>query len=78
MNNTRNLWLEIAQLGEAILGDNLIGFQVGNEPDLYGWYVHVTTKLFHRTECTRLCLGMARVAAQPLTAQKITSTNSVW
>jgi hypothetical protein len=76
MNDTRNLRLEIAQLGEVILGDNQ--FQVGNEPDLYGRYVHVTTKLFHRTECTRLCLGMARVAAQPLTAQKITSTNSVW
>jgi hypothetical protein len=44
MNDTRNLRLEIAQLGEAILGDNLIGFQVGNEPDLYGRYVHVTTK----------------------------------
>ena len=36
MNDTNNLRLEIAQVGEAILGDNLLGLQVGNEPDLYG------------------------------------------
>jgi hypothetical protein len=29
----------IAEAGEAILGDKLIGFQVGNEPDLYSAYV---------------------------------------
>jgi hypothetical protein len=39
MNDTRNLRLQIAELGEAILGDNLLGLQVGNEPDLYGRYV---------------------------------------
>jgi hypothetical protein len=29
----------IAEVGEAVLGDKLIGFQVGNEPDLYSAYV---------------------------------------
>jgi hypothetical protein len=29
----------IAEVGEAVLGDKLIGFQVGNEPDLYAAYV---------------------------------------
>lgn len=36
MNDTTHLRLQIAEIGEAILGDNLLGFQVGNEPDLYG------------------------------------------
>ncbi|GJE89064.1 glycoside hydrolase family 79 protein [Phanerochaete sordida] len=34
-NDTTNLRLGIAEAGEAILGDNLLGFQLGNEPDLY-------------------------------------------
>lgn len=34
-NDTANLRLGIAELGEAVLGDNLIGLQIGNEPDLY-------------------------------------------
>ncbi len=38
-NDTSHLRLEIAEHGEEILGDNLIGFQAGNEPDLYGAYV---------------------------------------
>lgn len=36
MNDTANLRLQIAHIGEKVLGDNLLGFQVGNEPDLYG------------------------------------------
>ena len=36
MNDTKNLRLEIAEIGQAVLKDNLIGLQVGNEPDLYG------------------------------------------
>ncbi|KZP33173.1 glycoside hydrolase family 79 protein [Athelia psychrophila] len=36
MNDTKNLRLQIAEVGETILGDNLMGLQVGNEPDLYG------------------------------------------
>ncbi|KZP04193.1 glycoside hydrolase family 79 protein [Athelia psychrophila] len=36
MNDTSNLRLQIAEYGEQILGDNLLGLQVGNEPDLYG------------------------------------------
>jgi hypothetical protein len=34
--------MQIAELGSQILGDRLIGLQVGNEPDLYVAYV-----LFH-------------------------------
>ncbi|KAF7985563.1 hypothetical protein HWV62_3829 [Athelia sp. TMB] len=36
MNDTSNLRLAIAEYGETILGNNLLGLQVGNEPDLYG------------------------------------------
>ena len=35
-NDTTNLRLGIAEYGEAVLGQYLIGLQVGNEPDLYG------------------------------------------
>ena len=35
LNDTSDLRLEIAEYGQAILGDKLIGLQVGNEPDLY-------------------------------------------
>lgn len=35
LNDTSNLRLGIAEAGETILGDKLIGFQVGNEPDQY-------------------------------------------
>jgi hypothetical protein len=34
-NDTTNLRLGIAELGQAFLGDNLLGLQAGNEPDLY-------------------------------------------
>lgn len=40
MNDTTNLRLQIAEVGETILGENLIGFQVGNEPDLYARCVY--------------------------------------
>ncbi|KAI8977819.1 glycoside hydrolase family 79 protein [Trametes punicea] len=39
-NDTANWRLEVAELGEAILGDRLLGFQAGNEPDLYGKHGH--------------------------------------
>ena len=35
LNDTSILRLQIAELGESILGNNLIGLQIGNEPDLY-------------------------------------------
>ncbi len=35
LNDSANLALDIALYGQQILGDNLIGLQVGNEPDLY-------------------------------------------
>ena len=34
-NDTSNLRLQIAEAAESILGDNVLAFQVGNEPDLY-------------------------------------------
>ncbi|KAJ7745669.1 glycoside hydrolase family 79 protein [Mycena metata] len=40
LNDTANLRLGIAEAGEAILGDKLIGFQVGNEPDQYTLHLH--------------------------------------
>ena len=35
-NDTSNPRLEIAEISQAVLGKNLIGLQLGNEPDLYG------------------------------------------
>lgn len=40
LNDSANLRMGIAEVGEAILGDKLIGFQVGNEPDLYSAHGH--------------------------------------
>lgn len=38
-NDTSDFRFQIAEQGEAILGDNLLGFQAANEPDLYAAYV---------------------------------------
>ncbi|EIW56404.1 uncharacterized protein TRAVEDRAFT_72998 [Trametes versicolor FP-101664 SS1] len=40
MNDTSNLRLQIAEAADAILGDNVLGYQVGNEPDLYADHGH--------------------------------------
>ncbi len=40
-NDTSNWRLAIAEYGESILGDNLLGLQAANEPDLYVEYVLV-------------------------------------
>ena len=42
-NDTNNPRLQIAELSEAILGGNLGGFQLGNEPDLYAVYVFLVS-----------------------------------
>ncbi|KDR78254.1 hypothetical protein GALMADRAFT_266767 [Galerina marginata CBS 339.88] len=39
-NDTSAFRLDIAEYGQRILGDNLIGLQVGNEPDLYAAHGH--------------------------------------
>ncbi|KAF7974612.1 hypothetical protein HWV62_11580 [Athelia sp. TMB] len=39
-NDTSNFRLQIAEVGQAILGNKLIGLQVGNEPDLYSRHGH--------------------------------------
>lgn len=33
--------MQIAEVGQAVLGDKLIGLQVGNEPDLYAAFVQL-------------------------------------
>ncbi|TCD66252.1 hypothetical protein EIP91_001615 [Steccherinum ochraceum] len=40
MNDTTDLRLGIAEVAEAVLGDNLLGLQLGNEPDLYAGHGH--------------------------------------
>ncbi|KAG1733524.1 glycoside hydrolase family 79 protein [Suillus lakei] len=39
-NDTQNWRLQIAEVGEAMLGQYLIGLQAGNEPDLYSRHGH--------------------------------------
>ncbi|KIJ61729.1 glycoside hydrolase family 79 protein [Hydnomerulius pinastri MD-312] len=39
-NDTTNFRLQIAEISEAVLGDHLLGLQVGNEPDLYSAHGH--------------------------------------
>lgn len=39
-NDTTNLKLQIMEYGEAILGKHILGYQVGNEPDLYSNHGH--------------------------------------
>ncbi|KAF7360487.1 hypothetical protein MVEN_00779400 [Mycena venus] len=39
-NDTSDFRFQIVEFGEAILGDNLLGVQVGNEPDLYSAHQH--------------------------------------
>ncbi|RDX49745.1 hypothetical protein OH76DRAFT_1403331 [Lentinus brumalis] len=39
-NDTTNLRLQIAEAGDAILGDNILAYQLGNEPDLYVSHGH--------------------------------------
>jgi hypothetical protein len=36
LNDTQHLRLKIAEVAERVLGNNLLGLQVGNEPDQYG------------------------------------------
>lgn len=71
LNDTSNLRPVIAEYGERILGNNLLGLQVGNEPDLYDRYVSKTSEDSGSPE---LMAGMAfaRRAMHPLT----TSENS--
>ncbi|KAF7302487.1 Glyco-hydro-79C domain-containing protein [Mycena chlorophos] len=40
LNDTTDLRLAIAEYGESILGDRIIAFQVGNEPDQYANHGH--------------------------------------
>ena len=39
-NDTSNLWLQIAEVGEAVLGKYLVRLQAGNEPNLYADHRH--------------------------------------
>ncbi|KAI0698275.1 hypothetical protein BC835DRAFT_1335400 [Cytidiella melzeri] len=39
-NDSVNIHMEIVEQGERILGQHMLGFQVGNEPDLYAKHFH--------------------------------------
>lgn len=39
-NDSANWRLEIVEHAQAIISDNLLGMQAGNEPDYYARYVH--------------------------------------
>ena len=43
-NDTQNPRTEIAELAQQMLGDKLVGLQLGNEPDLY----HQQDNALHR------------------------------
>lgn len=46
MKDIDDLRLEIVQYGQQFLGDNLLGIQVGNEPDLYERFVGLSYDSF--------------------------------
>ena len=46
-NDTSHFRLAIAEQGQQILGDYLIGLQVGNEPDLYAAHGHRPSVRIH-------------------------------
>ncbi|GJE97918.1 glycoside hydrolase family 79 protein [Phanerochaete sordida] len=39
-DDSTNIHMEIVEHGEQIIGNNLLGFQVSNEPDLYAKHLH--------------------------------------
>ena len=46
-NDTIDIHMQIVEHGERIIGNNLLGFQVGNEPDLYAQYVIIILLKVH-------------------------------
>lgn len=50
-NNTEDIHLQIVESGEQILGDTLLGYQVGNEPDLYAKYVPLLIGMESELRC---------------------------
>ncbi len=72
--------LEIVEQGQQILGDNLIAFQAGNEPDLYAQPPRT-----HRTpvgNCPgpsiQLSNGALRVMARSITWVKLAFLSAKW
>jgi hypothetical protein len=70
--------LDIMVAGERILGDHLLGFQVGNEPDLYVGHKHRTSpygpadyagEFGVAVACVHLCFWIARRGADVLTQE---------
>lgn len=72
MNDTSNLRLEIAEVGEQVLGSNLIGLQLGNEPDLYAGYV-----LSRRFKWPRITFMLDMSIDHQIILLRITLTSSV-
>jgi len=65
MNDTTHLRLGIAEAGEAILGDRLIGFQIGNEPDQYASHQHRPADYSPANYSTEFGLVDAALRADP-------------
>jgi hypothetical protein len=40
LNDSKSVPLDIMEWGYSVLGDHMLGFQVGNEPDLYAAHGH--------------------------------------
>lgn len=59
LNDSTNLALDIVPWGERILGDSLLGFQIGNEPDLYQRYASACHKGYIRSLTATTDTGIA-------------------
>jgi hypothetical protein len=79
-NDTSNFRLGIAEQGQQILGDYLIGLQVGNEPDLYANHGHRPTvrifllSLFPRAKNTHI----SRVMGRTTTLASLETSSKPW
>ena len=58
-NDTQNFRFAIAEVAESVLGDNLLGLQAANEPDLYAAYVFPSSIVMTRESNSPLHSVMA-------------------
>ena len=54
-NDSVDWRLAIAEKGQQILGDNLLGLQAGNEPDLYQTFVPFFVSFIHIQILVSIC-----------------------
>ncbi|KAJ7037927.1 glycoside hydrolase family 79 protein [Mycena alexandri] len=64
-NDTSDFRLQIVEYGEAVLGDNLLGIQVGNEPDLYSAHQHRNGSYSPQNYANEFGEMVAALAADP-------------